>query len=591
MLDPRLYRVAFVPVLLALMVAAFSLQDRPRAIHTTFTAEAFGGVEAANTLDDLERAYARRRPGSSGDQALARLVAQRLRASVPGIVEVHRYRADTVAGSRDLVDVVASRPGAPGPGLVVVAHRDAAATGSKAELSSTAALLELASVAADGRLRRTITFISTDGGSGGFAGASEEARRLEERADAVLVLGDVGSVRWRRPFVVPFSDGLGQAPVALQRTVEAAVRSEVGTTPGSPRALTQWARMAVPVTIGEQGPFLRAGQPAVLLSASGERPPPAGDRVSQDRITRFGRAALRVLIALDNAGDQAQRPRADLVIRGKVLPGWAVRLLVGTLLMPPLLVSIDAFARRRRRREPAGRWALWALSAALPFALACAFAVVLAAVGLIAAAPSAPIPSTALAIGAGPIAAFVAIVVAFALGWMVVRPAVLRLARTRAGELRHDDPGAAVGLGLATSLVAVALWLVNPYAAALVVPAVHLWLWATTPDLELPRPVALALVLAGLLPLAGVALLDAHTFGLGPVHGSWFWMVLVAGRHVPMVAWLLWSGVWGCAVSAALLALRAARAGDGGGDAVTVRGPVTYAGPGSLGGTESALRW
>jgi hypothetical protein len=590
MLDPRLYRVAFVPVLLALLVAAFSLQDRPRAVRTTFTAEAFGGVEAGKTLDDLQRAYAHRRPGSDGDDALARVVAQRLRDTVPGTVEEHRYRADTIDGARDLVDVVATRPGAPGPGLVVVAHRDAAATGARAELSATAALLELAAVAADGRLRRTITFISTSGGSGGFAGATEEARRLGGRADAILVLGDVASADWHRPFVVPFSNGLGQAPVALQRTVEAAVRSDVGASPGMPRALTQWARMAVPVTVSEQGPFVRAGQPAVLLSASGERPPTAGEPTSEARLTRFGRAALRVLMALDNSDDLAQAPRADLVIRGKVMPGWAVRVLVGTLLVPPLLVSIDAFARLRRRREPVGRWAIWSLTGSLPFVLACAFAVLLAAMGLIAAAPAAPIPAAGLDLGAGPVAAFVAILVAFAFGWLLVRPAAVRVAAGRAGALRRDAPGAAVGLGLAISLVAVALWVVNPYAAALLVPAVHLWLWATTPDVDLPRPVAAGLVLLGLVPLLAVAVADGRAFGLDPVHGTWFWTLLVAGRHVPLASWLLWSLVWGCAVSAVILALRA-RPGDAGQDGVTVRGPVTYAGPGSLGGTESALRW
>ncbi|HEU4975386.1 MAG TPA: hypothetical protein VFT50_09880 [Baekduia sp.] len=590
MLDPRLYRVAFVPVLLALLVAAFSLQDRPRGSRTSFTAEGFGGVEAANTLDDLERAYAHRRPGSDGDEQLAQLVAQRLRSTVPGTVEVHRYRADTIDGARDLVDVVATRPGAPGPGLVVVAHRDAAATGAKAELSSTAALLELAAVAADGRLRRTITFISTSGGSGGFAGAVEEARRLGDRADAILVLGDVASADERRPFVVPFSNGLGQAPIALQRTVEAAVRSEVGAGPGTPRAMTQWARMAVPVTVSEQGPFLRAGQPAVLLSASGERPPAASAQISQDRLTRFGRAALRVLMALDTSPDLAQPPRADLVIRGKIMPGWAVRLLVGSLLVPPLLVSIDAFARLRRRREPVGRWAAWALTGSLPFLVACAFAVLLGALGLIAAAPPAPIPAAGLSLGAGPVAAFVAILVVFGLGWLLVRPAVLRLAAGRAGALRRDAPGAAIGLALTTSLVAVALWVVNPYAAALVVPGLHLWLWATAPDLDLRRPLAVGLVVLGLLPLLALGLGDSHAFGLDAAHAVWFWTLLVAGGHVPLGSWLLWSLVWGCAISAGILALRG-RPDEPTQGGVTVRGPVTYAGPGSLGGTESALRW
>jgi hypothetical protein len=591
MLDPRLYRVAFVPVLLALLVAAFSLQDRPRPIGTTLTPEAFDGIRADTTLDYLARAFPSRRPGSAGDTRMAAYVAGQLRATVPGTVAEHHFQAETIDGKRDLVDVVATRPGVPGPGIVVVAHRDAAGSPAKAELSATAALLELARVAADGRLRRTITFISTSGGSGGFAGATEEARRLSGRADAVIVLGSVADAKVRRPFVVSLSNGRGQAPVQLQRTVQSAVRAEVGTDAGAPRALTQWLRMAVPVTISEQGPFLRAGQPAVVLSSSGERPPAADAPLREGRMTRFGRAGLRVLYALDNFRDLAQPPRDDLVVRGKVLPGWAVRLLVGTLLLPPLLMGVDALARLRRRHEPMGPWGVWALASGIPFLLACLFARLLAAVGLIAAAPGAPIPPQGLDLGGGPVVALFAILLVFALGWLVARPALLHAtgaARVRKRE--PDAPGAVVAVGLTALAVAGALWLANPYAALLVVPAVHLWPWALTPDLRLPRAASLALVVLALLPLAVVWWVDGRAFGLDLTHGVWFWTLLVAGGHVPTGSWILWSLLWGCAVAAALVAIRRRRPQDDEPDEITVRGPVTYAGPGSLGGTGSALR-
>jgi hypothetical protein len=591
MLEPRLYRVGFVPVLLALLVAAFSLQDRPRPIGTTQAPEAFDEIRAGQTLDDLARRFPVRRPGDAADTRLAGEIAARLRQTVPGTVEEHHFQGDTIDGERDLIDVVATRPGIPGPPIVVVAHRDAARPGSKAELSATAALLELARVAADGRLRRTITFISTSGGSGGFAGATEEARRLDGRADAVIVLGAVGGAQTRRPFVVSLSNGRGQAPIQLQRTVQAAVRAEVGSDAGAPRALTQWLRMAVPVTISEQGPFLRAGQPAVLLSASGERPPAAGDPIRDGRLRRFGRAALRVLYALDNFRDLAEPPRDDLVIRGKVLPGWAVRLLVGALLLPPLLMGIDALARLRRRHEPLWAWGVWTLASGVPFLLACLFAVLLALVGLISAAPGAPIPAPGLDLGGGAIVAFVAILLVFALGWLVARPALL--AASGAARVRKQEPdaaGAVVAVGLTTVVIAGALWVGNPYAAALVVPAAHLWFWALTPDLRWPRPASLALVLLGLVPLLVAGFVDGRAFGLDLPQGIWFWTLLVAGGHVPIGSWVLWSLLWGCAVAAALVAVRRRRRQDDEPGEITVRGPVTYAGPGSLGGTGSALR-
>jgi hypothetical protein len=595
MLDPRLYRAAFVPVLLALLVAAFSLQDRPRPIGTTQSSESFDGFRAQKTLEDLAARYPSRRPGGVADTRLAHEIATQLRRTVPGTVEEHHYAGDTIDGKRDLIDVVAQRPGVPGPGLVVVAHRDAAG-GTRdhpatAELSATATLLELARVAADGRLRRTITFISTSGGSGGFAGAREEARRLKGRADVVLVLGSVADVKARRPFVVAMSNGRGQAPLQLQRTVQSAVRAEAGTDAGGPHVLGQWLRMAVPVSISEQGPFLRAGQPAVLLSASGERPPAASAAVSVPRMARFGRAGLRVLYALDNFRDYAQAPRDDLVVRGKVLPGWAVRLLVGALLLPPLLVAIDALARLRRRHEPLWAWGVWTLASGVPFLLASLFAFALAHVGLISVAPSAPIPPQALELGTGPVAAFCAILLVFALGWIVARPALLNASgAARVRQREPGAPGAVVAVGLTSVVVAVAIWCANPYAAALLIPAVHLWLWALTPDLNLPRPASLAIVLLALLPVVAVAIVDGRAFGLDVTHAAWFWTLLVAGGHVPAGSWVLWSLLWGCAVAAVLVAVRRRRPQDDDPDEVTVRGPIGYAGPGSLGGKESALR-
>jgi hypothetical protein len=137
-------------------------------------------------------------------------------------------------------------------------------------------------------------------------------------------------------------------------------------------------------------------------------------------------------------------------------------------------------------------------------------------------------------------------------------------------------------------VVAALMWVVNPYAAALLVPAAHLWLWAPSSP-RLPRPAAVAVALAGLVPLVVLVLADARAFGLGSVESWWFWTLLVAGGHVPAVAWLLWSAAGGCAVAAVLVAWRRRR-DPAAAQAVTVRGPVTYAGPGSLGGTESALR-
>ncbi|HEV2061549.1 MAG TPA: hypothetical protein VGR12_01745, partial [Solirubrobacteraceae bacterium] len=79
MLDVRIYRTAFVPLLVALVVVAFSLAERPRPIGTTLAPDAFDGRRAMATLTQLEAEFPERRPGSLGDDALGRLVEERLR--------------------------------------------------------------------------------------------------------------------------------------------------------------------------------------------------------------------------------------------------------------------------------------------------------------------------------------------------------------------------------------------------------------------------------------------------------------------------------------------------------------------------------
>jgi hypothetical protein len=53
---------------------------------------------------------------------------------------------------------------------------------------------------------------------------------------------------------------------------------------------------------------------------------------------------------------------------------------------------------------------------------------------------------------------------------------------------------------------------------------------------------------------------------------------------------LLWSLLGGCAGAALTIAWHSRAREDADALPITVRGPRSYAGPGSLGGTESALR-
>jgi Peptidase family M28 len=592
MLDPRIYRAALLPVVLALIVCAFSLSDRPRPIGTTLQPDAFSAQSqerALADLDSLAAAYPARRPGDSGDAAMAGRLAAMFREIGTYRVSTPSFDGETVDGKRRLTTVIARQIGQPGPGLVVVAHRDALARGARAELSGTAMMVELARILSGARLHRTVTFVSTSGGSGGLAGARDLVHRLGGSTDAVLVLGDVAGRTVRRPFVAGWSTGDGIANLQLRRTIEAAVRAEADTNPGGSRATSQWARLAFPVTVSEQGPLAAADLPAALVSIGGERSPRADDPIVAGRMLSFGRATLRALTALDNGPDlEGPGSSHSLVTLRKVLPVWAVRLLVAALLLSPLLVTVDGFARVRRRHEAVVPWLWWLVAIAAPLALALAFAWLLGATGLLPATPPEPVAAGAIPFDGVAKVGVGAVALVAALGWIVLRPAVLRRAGVR-GRLQGEGAGSA--LLVAWCALAFVLWLTNPYAAALMVPGAHLLLAVVAPEVRLRRALAIGLVVLSALPFLLVDISIAGQLGLSPPHFAWFCLLLVAGGAVGPLGWAIWSVLLACLLAAFLVAVRSRPAAAAPEEApITVRGPLTYAGPGSLGGTESALR-
>jgi hypothetical protein len=596
MLNGRLYRVAFVPFALALAVAAFSLGGRPTSLSSTLAPDAFEGARAFSELHSLAAHYPSRRPGGAGDDALGAYVARTLEglgASADGgfSVRTDSFEAQTIDGERTLHDVIAERPGSTSEApILIVAHRDSAAAGSVAELSGTATLLELARVLAARATKRTIVIASTSGGSGGDAGAAQLAGSLNGPFDAALVLGDVAGVRGRRPSVVPYSDGYGSAPLQLQRTVDAALGNQASYQPGAPSLFGQLAHLAFPLAVGEQGVLDREGIPAVLVQVSGERGPAPGEPVSAERLEGVGRATLSAIDALDSEPDVSDEMQRGLLLQLKTIPAWALRLLVATLLLPVLVALVDGVARARRRRLDVRRWTLWTLTCALPFLTCALFAHLLGWLGILAATPAMPVLTSALPFQGGAVTAVVAVALTFVLAWLLWAVLVRRI-----GWGSRPDPEVA---GLAMLLIALAIavlvWFVDPYTALLALPALHLWLLLAAPELRPRRPLGLVLVVLGLLPLVALVVFYAHQLALGAGGTAWMALLLVAGGHVRLLGVLLWSVAFGCTAAAALLAGRSLQPEPGvpvpGGREVTIRGPLSYAGPGSLGGTRSALR-
>lgn len=580
MLDPRIYRTGLVAVVLAVIVFAFSFQDQQGSLGATLAPDAFNGQNAYRDATNLAQHYGHRQAGSASDNAIAAAIAQRLHVD-DFSVSTQSFQAPTPSGTRTLRNVIGIRSGFSSGSIVVIARRDATGSPATVEESGTGVLLDLARVLSGETLNHTLVLASTSG-STGAAGATQLIHALPGPIDAVLVLGDMASTTVRPPLVVPWSDGQQIAPPLLRNTAAGALSTQAGLVAGGGSLTGQFVHLAFPLTVTEQGPFNAQGIPAVLLSASGERTPAADAPLSLGQISQFGRTAQEVISALDSGGP-VPAPSAYLLMGGNMVPAWAVRLLVLGLILPVLGTTIDAFARARRRGHPVGPWAARVLAAGVPLALGVAIVLFAKAVGLLqmappgAAAPGAVPLHTTGTVLLITITCLIAIVY-----WLLTRTGVLVMA--------NGDPGAAAALLIVMCALAIAIWATNPFAAALLVPALHLWMWALMPQTRIHPVLRASLLVAGLAPPLLVLAYYMTTLGFNPITFAWTGAMMIAsGQISPLVA-LEWCAAGACAVWGVAIAAWSARHERPQELPVTVRGPVTYAGPGSLGGTESALR-
>ena len=601
MLDPRIYRTGLIVVAVAVIVVAFSLGSQASPLNANLVPDAFNGGTAYATMGNLAAQYPLRRPGSDADNSIADYVAGALRRD--GLQVQHTaFSAQTVDGPRVVQTVTGTLAGLTPGSIVIVAHRDSAQPRAASDLSGTAVLLELAQVLSAQSQQRSIVLASTSA-SIGAAGAAQLARNLPQPVDAVIVLGDMAGTVVHTPLVVPWSDSTLVAPPLLRNTVSAAIQQQTTLSAPDESIGGQFLHLAFPLAASEQRPFAASGEPAVLVSTSSSRIPPADEKTSQYQIAGFGRAMLQSVSALES-GTSVPAPSSYMRWSGKVIPAWAVRLLVLALIAPVLIATIDGVARARRRGHRVGRWALWVLAWCLPFALAGVVVLGLRLTGAINIAPPGPIDGSVLTLGGRAAAILIGLGVLIVLAsvgvwwggrrtWAGKAAAEATNGQARRRERAPDDaasPGAAAGLMLVLCLVTLALWLENPFAAALMVVALHCWLWIVGPENRLRAPWAVLLLIAGLVPGVLAALYYTMVLGLGLAPAAWNAVLMLAGGDYSVTAAFLWSIVLGCVISLALMMVRIARQPRPADSHVTIRGPVTYAGPGSLGSTRPTIR-
>jgi len=509
----------------------------------------FGALELANRL---ARFYPDRMPGTAGAAGAAAFVREQL-APYGLKVEPDRFRADLPGhGEETLVNQIVTVPGRSPDEIVLMAHRDDDGTGPGADnnASGIAALIELArSYGSPGGARpvsptHTLVFVITDGGAFGALGARRFAEQHRGRVVAAI---DLTALAGRGPprIVLTGTEPRLASP-GLVETASQRVLEQTGRRPAHPGALGQLIDLAFPFTPHEQGPLLAHGVPALTLTSGDERPPAAfSDQPSQlnaVRLNQLGRAAQQLLRWFDSGAELAPGTASYIYFGPRVLPGWAVELVLIAALAPFLLAAVDLFARCRRRHIPLTS-ALRSYRSRLWFWLwVAALFELFALLGFWPKAPAVPLPLDASPATDWPVVALVGLAFLSGLGWLVVRA---RLTPRRPVSATEELAGTTAAL-LGLAVVALLVVATNPFALIFLLPSLHAWLWL--PHFR-GRPVwARAAVLAGgflgpLLILASLAL----RYDLG-LDAPWYLAELAATGYVKLpalviaVGWLASAG-------------------------------------------------
>jgi Peptidase family M28 len=498
MIDLRLYRYALLAVPLAAVIAMFSLQSVPSPLSGGVPPDAFDPAVAAPLAKELATSAAYPTPGSAADEKMAEQVKQNF-SSIEGVtVSEQRFSGSFHGHDVDLRNLIATLPGESDRQIALIAPRDVAqGSGAVTTAAATAALLQIADTFSGSSHRRTLVFVSTDGSSIGALGAKRFIRDYSDAGllDAAIVLSQPAVREPAAPLVIPWSSGPQSTASQLDETAASIVSKEAATPAGDEGPLDDLFRLALPAGLGEQGPLVEAGLPAVRLSSDGELPLEAAedtpDNFNTDTFARFGRASLALILALDASPGAVQHgPSGYIGVAGNLLPGWTIAMLALALLLPVALGAGAGLAAAARSPIEAARGFLWAGLRIGPFLGAL---IILLAAGLVGLLPSPDFPfdprEESLGLG-GSIAVVVAVLAYCGIAFFLrpLRPPPLQASR-----------GAASAAVLLACVAALGIWAVNPYLGLLVALGLQAWLFAATRPGGWPT--VIGLVLLGLVPL------------------------------------------------------------------------------------------
>ena len=523
MIDLRLWRFGLLAVPLAAIIAMFSLQGVPSPLSEGIPPDAFDATTATPLAKDLAEASPYPTPGSASDDALADRVKTQF-SEIDGItVSEQTFDASFRGHDVHLRNLIATLPGESNRQIALIAPRDVArGSGAVTSTAATAAMLEIAGSFSGSSHHKTLVFVSTDGSSIGGLGAKRFVRDYTDSGllDAAIVLSQPAVEDPAPPLVIPWSTGPQSTASQLADTANTTVSKEVDLPAGDEGPLDDLFRLALPAGLGEQGPLVEAGLPALRLSSDGELPVEPSedvpDRFSPDTFDRFGRASLSLILALDaSSGAVEHGPKGYIGVAGNLLPGWTVAMLALALLLPVALAAGSGLVSAARSPVEAARAGLWSGLRALPF-LGALIVVLLAALVGVMPDPEFPFDPRNEALGLGGTITVLLAVAAYCATAFFLRPL-----RAPAGRWAQAAPPAGI---LLACVATVGIWAANPYLALLVAIGLQAWVVAAAGTLG-GRRVAAGLVVLGLVPVIALVGDLAGRFDAGV--GVWHDLLLM----------------------------------------------------------------
>src|SRR5262245_38829037 len=523
MIDLRLYRYALLAVPVVFVIAMFSLQDVPRSLSAGIPPDAFDPASAVPLAKQLGEDAPYPTPGSPADEKLAAQVRSHFASIEEATVSEQTFNGTVRGHDVHLRNLIATLPGDSNRQIALIAPRDVAqGSGATTSAAATAALLEIAEGFSGTAHHKTLVFVSVDGSSIGALGTRRFLHGYSDSSllDAAIVLSQPAVSDPTAPLVIPWSTGPQSTASQLAETADSITSNELATPAGDEGPLDDLFRLALPAGLGDQGPLIEHGLPAVRLSADGELPVDPGrdtpEAFDNDTFDRFGRAALSLILSLDaTPGAVEHGPRGYIGLAGNLMPGWTLALLALSLLVPAGLAAGSGLSAAANSPIEAIRGFVWTLLRSVPFLGALLVVFLTTLVGLLP-SPDFPFDPRIEGLGVGGTVSVLLAVLLYCVVAFFLRP--LRPPPSRA--VATAAPAALLVACLAT----LGIWIVNPYLGLVVSLGLQAWVLAAA-QLAQGRLPAVGFVLLGLAP-ALVLLADlAGRFDAGL--GVWHDVVLM----------------------------------------------------------------